>query len=121
MGSEVNRQVFLGPVVMKLPLIAIEHGDVSVFSTETDAARYLEVTDIRNGEYDFFDADGYVVQAVVDSKGNISFALHSPPVLSAETLKPKLVGFLNAVGCAPSEGAELPVLIEAVARIASTR
>ena len=51
---------------MKLPLICTEQGSIAgVFYSLEDAAGYLEPVDIYNNEYDFFDADGYVVEAYV--------------------------------------------------------
>ena len=50
---------------MKLPLVCIEGHDICVFQSLEDAALKLELVDIYNNEYEFFDAEGYVVEAYV--------------------------------------------------------
>ncbi|MCB9460227.1 MAG: hypothetical protein H6670_11310 [Anaerolineaceae bacterium] len=53
---------------MKMPIFAYEPNDLSVFSTEEAAEAYIEAIDVLNGEYDyFFDADGYLLDAIVDA------------------------------------------------------
>jgi hypothetical protein len=43
---------------MQTPIIANNRGDVSVFATAGDATSYAEPIDIRNGEYEVYDASG---------------------------------------------------------------
>jgi hypothetical protein len=50
---------------MRLPLICDDNGDMTVFATLEEAAREIEAVDVQNGEYRFFDADGYAVDAYV--------------------------------------------------------
>lgn len=40
------------------PIIAAEHGDVSVFRTLVEAEEYVEPVDVENDEYRFYDAEG---------------------------------------------------------------
>ncbi|MDD2231066.1 MAG: hypothetical protein PHY48_16885 [Candidatus Cloacimonetes bacterium] len=48
---------------MKWPLICDDKGDIYVFSTMEDAISEIEPFDVKNEEYDFFDSDGFVVEA----------------------------------------------------------
>lgn len=55
---------------MKMPIFAYEPNDLTAFSTKEAAEAYIEGIDVLNGEYDyFFDADGYLLDAIVDADG----------------------------------------------------
>ncbi len=83
---------------MKLPLIADDHGDISIFATIDAAIRYLEPVDIQRHEYEFFDADGYRVDAFLTSGKAIRLSLRQPPVQEALVLAERLKGFLGRCG-----------------------
>jgi len=45
---------------MRVPVIVYENGDVSLFASQEDAERALEPIDIKNCEYQIFDASALV-------------------------------------------------------------
>ena len=118
---------------MKTPLICDDHGCIDVFPTIEDAALYLEPIDIQNGEYRFWDADGFVVDAYVSGKpkqediwdrllsflqfvpntGTINFVLHSPLENQEVILTNLLKGYLSRQGITPS-GTDLDELLSAI-------
>ena len=53
---------------MKAPIILNENGDVSLFATLEDAARYMEPIDVRNNEYVAYDSEGYRLKLVPAAK-----------------------------------------------------
>jgi hypothetical protein len=50
---------------MKLPIIVSEHGDITVFADWESAEQYLEPQDVRNSEYQIFDAAGDLLRIEV--------------------------------------------------------
>ena len=72
---------------MKLPIITVEHGDVSVFKSADDLQQYLEPIDVINGEYQAYDREGYLLDLkVIDTE--------CPSLLG--TIKTKKVIVVNA-------------------------
>lgn len=58
MGNEVRRQIVLGSILIRWPIIAISEGDILVFES-SDRVSWMEPTDVRNGEYcGAWDRDG---------------------------------------------------------------
>lgn len=49
---------------MKAPIVLDENGDVSLFATVEEAARYMEPIDVRNNEYVAYDSEGYRLKLV---------------------------------------------------------
>jgi len=43
---------------MKLPIIVSEHGDISLYDSIDKLERDLEPIDVKNGEFEVFDAEG---------------------------------------------------------------
>ena len=83
---------------MKLPLIVDDHGDISIFATIDAAILYLEPIDIQRHEFEFFDADGYRVDAILTTGMIIRLSLRKPPIQEARVLADKLKGFLGRCG-----------------------
>ena len=78
---------------MKPPIILNENGDMSFFADSTAAGRHTEAIDIKNGEYDVFDADGQVLSIAPNNQGG-SISEKKPPEYAPERLREKLLGFL---------------------------
>lgn len=53
---------------MKAPIILDENGDVSLFATVEEAARFMEPIDVRNSEYVAYDSEGYRLTLVPGAK-----------------------------------------------------
>jgi len=49
---------------MKTPIITVENGDVCFFSNVEDAATYLEPIDIKNEEYEIYDSEAMLLNAI---------------------------------------------------------
>ena len=47
---------------MKPPIIADDHGDISVFNTVEDAEREIEPDDVRAGTYTLYDSEGRLLE-----------------------------------------------------------
>jgi len=77
---------------MKAPIILDENGDVSLFVTLEDAARYMEPIDVRNNEYVAYDSEGYRLTLVPGAK-NVMITGRTDSKPSAEALKRLLSSF----------------------------
>ena len=99
---------------MKPPIYIYERRDLSVLTTVDGAERSIEATDVRNGIYQFFDAEGTELEATVylDNRGielcRISVA--ETPKARPRTLHEILVDLLavdeaqrNVLGTRPLE------------------
>ena len=75
---------------MRTPLICNNLGDIDVFLSLEDAAQYLEPIDIKNNEYTFFDADGYIVDAYI--------------AISPESTKPSRLGVFSFLRLISNDG-----------------
>ena len=69
------------------PVFANEHGDLNVFSSLADMSGYVEVLDVENHEYEFFDATARRLSACVGAN-TVTFAVNEnespdPDVLEA--------------------------------------
>lgn len=104
---------------MKLPLIADDHGDISIFATVDAAIQYLEPIDIQRHEYEFCDADGYRVDAILISGKTVRLSLRKPPVQEARVLAERLKGFLGRCGRS-AETNELGDLVHQAELLATT-
>lgn len=49
---------------MRPPIIIDEHGDISIFQSVEDAARYIEPIDVRKNEYVAYDSSGFLLELV---------------------------------------------------------
>lgn len=49
---------------MHPPIVLDQRGDMSIFRSVEDAARYLEPVDVRNGEYIAYDSAGFLLSLV---------------------------------------------------------
>jgi len=110
---------------MESPIIVDERGDLDFFRSVEDAERYLEPIDIKNQEFDIFDATGRRLMGRVIEKKRRLFGGLWKPTFEAVSLQPtdlfepnelgrRLVRFLLKLG----EGSEasrdlsLPELLE---------
>jgi len=86
---------------MKPPIIADNRGDVLVFETVEKAERYLEPIDVKNNEYEIYDAGGWRLTASVirDSRGRerVRLSLNQPPIQDQDKLRTILLEYLSAV------------------------
>jgi hypothetical protein len=123
MGVKEYRHWFREQILMKLPIIVSENGDINIFSSCEDACSYLEPVDVQNGEYVVFDADGFLLKINVIEKQRSYFGLWKFKSLSVNIEdkgsedKPKelieiLLNFLTAAGINKFEkDVKLPELV----------
>lgn len=101
---------------MKVPLLLVDHGDISVFSSNQDLEKYAESPDIAG--YSAFDAAGYQLdlQSVM---GRIDTVVDVNPVRLVEVggvpqpnlLRDSIRSFLNRVNVPTSDDDDLSKLI----------
>lgn len=96
------------------PIILHEHGDVSVFASVKDCEEYVEPIDVLNDEYDFFDAVGQKLIAIVNHE-EVQLTPLQPPQYAEDTVASILRRYLSQVD--PSEShrfrdAPLALLVE---------
>ncbi|POZ50889.1 hypothetical protein [Methylovulum psychrotolerans] len=111
---------------MKRPIIISGHGDILVFRTVEEACSYIELIDVKNGEYIAFDADGFSLTLAIVKKPRTCFGFLNINRLAvtildekyenkAEDLAALLLPFLNAANIKNvGAGMGLPDLISAV-------
>lgn len=97
---------------MKMPLICDDHGDIDVYSTLEEAEHAMEADDIEGCE--FFDAEGFAVEAYVigrlkhdtflarflqlSNDGSVHFKRKHPLKLQKDILIQRLSCFLARCG-----------------------
>jgi hypothetical protein len=107
------------------PIIVNEHGDVTLHSGLEPAAAELEAIDVENGEYEYFDAVGRVIEGSV-SEGRIILTVRDadpqPEALLAilreyvENVGPHRVGLET-----PTSAVALPELVDVLWRFFQRR
>jgi hypothetical protein len=89
-----SRRLRLEQVLMPqltTPVFANENGDLSIYGSLDAMASYVEAIDVENGEYEFFDAAGWRLEATV-SANQVTFTLDPAGLLEAERLEEILRG-----------------------------
>lgn len=102
-----------------LPLLVFEGGDLSTFDTIQHACGYLETIDVRNGEFDSFDSDGYRLELLTSGYAVVGAKRLEELEPVPEELGARLRSYLSAVGDpagSTQTTLELPALIRAAAR-----
>ncbi len=97
---------------MQPPIVLYEHGDISIFPSIEAAARYVEPTDVRNGEYVAYDSSGSLLELVAtESIVSISGYLTNRP--HQGQLEQALRSFLERTsgGQVPAEATSLEGLL----------
>jgi hypothetical protein len=111
---------------MRPPIVADNCGDITLFETIDSAERFLEPIDIRNQEYELFDADGNILRASIsqDAKGVERVELqHDDSMRCDESkLRQKLFAYLQQLGLdAGMEDSSLSALLRRVAEFAKEK
>ncbi len=106
----------------------VNGNDVAAYSSVAEAEDHLEAIDVRNGEYEAFDAEGRLLHLTVEKRNGFwSLGGEVVRITPAETepnhvgdLYKKLSAFLKATNV-PILGPPVPLseLVEAVLRITS--
>ena len=102
-----------------LPLLVFEGGDLLTFDTIELACVYLEAIDVRNGEFDSFDRDGYRLELLTSGYAVVGAKRLEKQEPEREEVRAGLRSYLLAVGD-PASSVEpalnLSALITAAAR-----
>lgn len=69
---------------MRLPVIVYENGDVCLFASQEAAERALEPIDVKNGEYQIFDAGGTLITPRVVKRKRGSYWIESVELSNAD-------------------------------------
>jgi hypothetical protein len=110
--------MFEGPTP---PIIVNEHGDVTLHAGLESAAAELEAIDVENGEYEYFDAVGRVIEGSV-SEGKIVLTVREADPPRPEALLAILRQYVEVVGPqrvgleAPIDSVPLPELVDVIWR-----
>ncbi len=81
---------------IKLPIFIIEGDDIAIYKTLNDARNNLEISDVSQGIYKGYDAEGYPIRISVENKGII--LAHSGAASEIDILKAKLKNYLEWMG-----------------------
>ncbi|HEY0001651.1 MAG TPA: hypothetical protein VGB74_14430, partial [Actinoplanes sp.] len=65
-GQHSFLELFLMMNELTPPVIVDEHGDIQLYANVEAAAADVEAIDVRNGEYEFFDSAGRVIEPTID-------------------------------------------------------
>lgn len=112
---------------MKTPLFIDNNGDILVFESVQDAENWIEPIDVRNGEYEAFDAEGCLLRLTLEKEpGFWKFARETVKISSAENepshadeLRKRLLRFLKVANDRPiDDNASLSQLVNTARRFA---
>jgi hypothetical protein len=83
---------------MRLPLIVDCTGDLYVADSVQSAESAMEPVDVRNGEYDVYDADGRLLEATVAAGRREKTVVRErdPVDLRTDELRGKIIAYLRA-------------------------
>jgi len=84
------------------PIIVDEHGSVEPYASVDSVIRDIEVVDVLNNEYSFYDSTGRVLEARVQ-KGKVTLVPTSRLEPNSETLRGHIMQVLRLLGV-PDEG-----------------
>jgi hypothetical protein len=86
-------------ILMKLPIVVVEPGDILFFRSLSIAERYLEPIDIRNNEYVAYDSEGRLLLLVL-CEHTVKIELEEEEPTHADKLKEAVLAFFTEVGFA---------------------
>jgi hypothetical protein len=86
-----------GQILMKVPIIAVESGDILFFRSLSIAERYLEPIDVRNNEYIAYDSEGRLL-CLTPCEYTVKIELAEENPTHADKLKEALLDFFTNVG-----------------------
>ena len=81
------------------PVIVDEHGDIQLYANVEAAAADVEAIDVRNGEYEFFDSAGRVIEPTIDdATSTVRLTGHEYRLPVPNLLADRLRRFVEQVG-----------------------
>jgi hypothetical protein len=89
-----------GQILMKVPIIVVESGDILFFRSLSIAERYLEPIDVRNNEYIAYDSEGRSLR-LIPCEHRVKIELAEEKSTDADKLKEALLAYFTRVGFAP--------------------
>lgn len=88
---------------MKFPIILNENGDLSFYNSLQMAEKAVEVVDVKNGEYEGFDATGRRLQFMIVDSSHVKICLAGDGATYVGRLEALLRDFLSRVDGRPTD------------------
>lgn len=115
MAPPVGKRVLMISVVS--PILVFDHkgDDLAVYPSLMDAERHLEAIDVRNNEYEAFDAEGRLLRLTTENETVRIISTEGSPDHAA-ALRTRLRAFLKKAKAPTFDDSSLPQLLAAVDR-----